>query len=57
LATGLAVATPTAARDAAIALATKTAAEAPAGLATLNLTFDTNGVITGATGTIGANTF
>lgn len=32
-------------------------AEAPSGLATFNLTFDTNGVITGATGTIGANTF
>jgi hypothetical protein len=29
----------------------------PAGLATFNLTFDTNGVITGATGAIGANKF
>ena len=31
--------------------------EALSGLATFNLTFDTNGVITGASGTIGANIF
>jgi hypothetical protein len=31
--------------------------EALSGLATFNLTFDTNGVITGASGTISANTF
>jgi hypothetical protein len=31
--------------------------EAPTGLATFNLTFDTNGVVTGASGKIGANTF
>lgn len=36
---------------------TKFLSEAPAGLATFNLTFDTNGVITGASGTIGANKF
>jgi hypothetical protein len=57
LATAPTVAAPTATRDAAIALSTKTAAEARAGLATLTLTFDTNGVITGATGAIGANIF
>jgi hypothetical protein len=33
------------------------AANARSGLATLTLTFDTNGVITGGSGTIGTNTF
>lgn len=49
--------TATATKDAAVAASTKSAAEARAGLATFTLTFDTNGVITGASGTIGANTF
>ena len=36
---------------------TQTLVESPAGLVTFNLTFDTNGVVTGASGTIGANKF
>jgi hypothetical protein len=54
-----ATAVPTASvtKDAAVAASTKSAAEARAGLATFTLTFDTNGVITGATGTVGANIF
>lgn len=36
---------------------TQTLVESPAGLVTFNLTFDTNGIVTGASGTIGANTF
>lgn len=39
------------------AMNTQLFTEARAGAATFNLTFDTNGVITGATGSIGANTF
>ena len=50
-------ASPTATTDAARVTATNAVASAPSGLATFNLTFDTNGVITGATGSIGANTF
>jgi hypothetical protein len=49
--------TATATKDAAVAASTKSVAEARAGLATFNLTFDANGVITGATGTLGANIF
>jgi hypothetical protein len=55
--TSLSSTTSTATKTATIADSTKTVAEARAGLATFNLTFDTNGVITGATGTIGANAF
>jgi hypothetical protein len=36
---------------------TQVLVDSPAGLATFNLTFDANGVITGATGSIGANKF
>ena len=36
---------------------TQTLVDSPAGLVTFNLTFDTNGVVTGASGTIGANKF
>ena len=39
------------------AVATRVVSAARAGLATFNITVDNNGVITGATGTIGANTF
>jgi hypothetical protein len=36
---------------------TQVLVDSPAGLATFNLTFDANGVVTGATGSIGANKF
>lgn len=36
---------------------TQTLVDSPAGLVTFNLTFDTNGIVTGASGTIGANKF
>jgi hypothetical protein len=48
---------PLAIRTAAHAFATKAVSEARAGRAVFSLTFDTNGAVTGATGTIGANTF
>jgi hypothetical protein len=52
-----AVATPLAIRTTAMATATKAVSEARAGRAVFTLTFDTNGGVTGASGTIGANTF
>jgi len=36
---------------------TQTLVDSPAGFVTFNLTFDTNGIVTGASGTIGANKF
>jgi hypothetical protein len=48
---------PLAIRTAAMAAATKVLSEARSGRAVFSLTFDTNGAVTGATGTIGANTF
>jgi hypothetical protein len=55
--TAAAAATPLAIRTAAMAAATKVLSEARAGRAVFTLTFDTNGAVTGASGTIGANTF
>jgi hypothetical protein len=55
--TTAAVTTSLAIRTTAIATATKAVSEARAGRAVFTLTFDTNGGVTGATGTIGANTF
>jgi hypothetical protein len=55
--TAAASSAPLAIRTAAHAFATKALSEARAGHAVFTLTFDTNGGVTGASGTIGANTF
>lgn len=48
---------PMAASTLSAAESTQTLVQSPAGLVTFNLTFDTNGIVTGASGMIGANRF